>query len=112
MGGEVGKEEQEEGAHRVFFKHTPPVSPSSYSVKPSICRYPWKRSLLTHEDRLASSYSAGGKRQGGFEVRSTEEKINQSIAGDGEIDVLIESEGVEQLKQLLLLLHAFGRKEI
>lgn len=38
--------------------HTAPVSPSSYSVKPSICRYPWKRSLFTHDDKLASSYSA------------------------------------------------------
>lgn len=40
------------------FMHTPPVSPSSYSVKPSIWRYPWKRSLFTHDDKLASSYSA------------------------------------------------------
>lgn len=40
------------------FLHTPPVSPSSYSVKPSICRYPRKRSLFTHDDKLASSYSA------------------------------------------------------
>lgn len=38
--------------------HTPPVSPSSYRVNPSICRYPWKRSLFTHDDKLASSYSA------------------------------------------------------
>lgn len=38
--------------------YTPPVSPSSYSVKPSIGRYPWKRSLFTHDDKLASSYSA------------------------------------------------------
>lgn len=38
--------------------HTPPVSPSSYNVKPSIWRYPWKRSLFTHDDKLASSYSA------------------------------------------------------
>lgn len=40
------------------FMHTPPVSPSSYNVKPSIWRYPWKRSLFTHDDKLASSYSA------------------------------------------------------
>lgn len=35
-----------------------PVSPSSYRVKPSIRRYPWKRSLFTQDDKLASSYSA------------------------------------------------------
>ncbi len=40
------------------FLHTPPVSPSSYSVNPSIWRYPWKRSLFTHDDKLGSSYSA------------------------------------------------------
>lgn len=39
-------------------EHTPPVSPSSYNVKPSIWRYPWKRSLFTHNDKLLSSYSA------------------------------------------------------
>lgn len=51
--------------------HTPPVSPSSYSVKPSIWRYPWKRSLFTHDDKLASSYSATQRETESFRVRST-----------------------------------------
>lgn len=51
-----------------------PVSPSSYRVKPSIRRYPWKRSLFTQDDKLASSYSAIQEEER-FRVTTAKERI-------------------------------------
>lgn len=72
----------------VWKVHTPPVSPSSYNVKPSIWRYPWKRSLFTHDDRLPSSYSAtrrqnlsAAHRQSGHKASASKRQAELSADG-------------------------------